>query len=302
VLEIFRSEGFDRRGGRRPAGKRSGRGWRWPSRPGAGIPSAACRWAAAAFLPVGDAARGDGFALQPEVGGEAQPRCRPAGLQQCSVQCEVAVGRFDEDLRLRLACRLGLEFRDAFAALGLARRQVAVEGKALAVQARGHQRQQQGGGPDQRLDRDAQFMGAPHQQGAGIGYRRAAGLGHQAEVDGRQARGQQAVDLAGRERFRQLLDVQFAQGSGWPRRLSSARAVLAFSTTKWLRRQAASRLAGGRKLSQAAIAQRHRQQPESAGSCVRAAPRRPCAACRTARSAAGRPGHSGRRRAGRSTG
>jgi hypothetical protein len=39
------------------------------------------------------------------------------------------------------------------------------------------------------------------------------------------------------------------KGNGWPMRLSSARADLAFSATKCLSRQAASRVAAGRQLS-----------------------------------------------------
>ncbi len=69
--------------------------------------------------------------------------------------------------------------------------------EALAVQAAGHQAQQDGGGADPGLDGDAQPVGGVHHLGARVGDRRAAGFGHQADVGAAAHRLEPGADLGG---------------------------------------------------------------------------------------------------------
>ncbi len=76
------------------------------------------------------------------------------------------------------------------------RRQITVEGETLADHARGHQRQQDGGGAHQGADRDAVIVRQAHQFGAGVGHGGTAGLGQQAHVEAVKQGAQQAFEFA----------------------------------------------------------------------------------------------------------
>jgi len=104
-------------------------------------------------------------------------------LEQGVEHALVAIRRLDEDLRAPELARLVLERAQRSIALAFTHRQVAVEGKALAVWAAGaHQSEQDRRRTDQRRDANSQSMRARHQAGTGIGHRRAAGVRHQADV------------------------------------------------------------------------------------------------------------------------
>ena len=103
----------------------------------------------------------------------------------------VAVGRLDEQLRLPVARRGGLQPPQGVAARLRLHRQVAVKRKALAVHARGHQGQQQRRGPDQRHDGDAVAVRGRDQQRTRIGDPGTARVGEEAQVVSRQRRGEQ---------------------------------------------------------------------------------------------------------------
>ncbi len=187
-----------------------------------------------------------------------------------------------------------------------------MKGEALAVESGGHQRQQQRRRADQRPDGEAQFMGAAHQQGAGVGHCRAAGLRHQADIVAGAHRRDKSLDVGGGRRFRQLLDRQFAQGHGMADALEfGARRLGVFDDKTG---QPASGFTGDCRqiVLPGRVAEGDGQQPEGAGHRLaeRARHGRPVtasaglrrAACRTGRSAAGPPARWGRRRAGRRAG
>src|SRR5690606_21334690 len=71
-----------------------------------------------------------------------------------------------------------------------------------------------GGGPHQRLDRDALAMRGAYEQGAGVGDGRAAGFGHEADVLSGKRSFEQAVQNGVVQLLRKLANVQFAQRHG----------------------------------------------------------------------------------------
>ncbi|EEF27495.1 conserved hypothetical protein [Ricinus communis] len=155
-------------------------------------------------FPLRGGHRADGFGWQAEVGRHAHQRARRAGCHQRVQHGGVAVGRFDEQLRLLFLARALFQVLDALGALGGVGRQVAVEGEALPVQAARHDGQQQRRWPDQRPHRNLVLVRQPHQVGAGIGHRRHAGFRHQAAILAGQQRRQQVAQRGGRG-----VDVEF---------------------------------------------------------------------------------------------
>ena len=126
----------------------------------------------------------------------------------------VAVRRLDEDLRLLQPPRLFLQLAQRFFPFRIRDRKIAVKCETLSVQAGGHEREQYGGGADQRHDPDAVPVRVQHQFRAGVGDAGAARLGHHAQVvSGAQGR-RQAGDVRVRRMLVQGGDAQLLQGLG----------------------------------------------------------------------------------------
>ena len=85
-----------------------------------------------------------------------------------------------------------------------------MEGEALAVQPRSHQRQQQRGWTGERRNADAVAMRGADEECTGVGDGRAARLRHQAEILAPKQRRKQRLEIFRAWRGRELPDVQFA--------------------------------------------------------------------------------------------
>ena len=80
--------------------------------------------------------RGNEFARGSDVERYGERRCRRKNLQQLLHELRIAVGRFDEELRLSLGTGPLLQPPDRLRPLGRLDGQVAVEGERLAVEDR----------------------------------------------------------------------------------------------------------------------------------------------------------------------
>lgn len=97
-------------------------------------------------LPFTDGARVHVGIRTGQVGRYAELGVRFAGAQNLLHQFVVAVGGLNKELRLLFAiCPLLQHFQLSAPLIGL-NRQVAIEGKALSIEARGHHRQDDGRG------------------------------------------------------------------------------------------------------------------------------------------------------------
>ena len=97
----------------------------------------------ALLAPLGDGARLADGALQAQAGADGKPGVWTQVLQQGLPQAGVAVGRFDEDLRLAAVAAEAVELLDARGALAFGHGQIARECEVLPVQPGGGQRHQQ---------------------------------------------------------------------------------------------------------------------------------------------------------------
>ena len=93
-------------------------------------------------------------------------------------------------------------------------RQIAVEGEALAVQAGGHQREQQRGRADERNDAHAARVREPDERAPGIGDGRAPRFGQQAAVLARSERRDAARAARARRVFVERGDAAF-RAAAW---------------------------------------------------------------------------------------
>ena len=134
-----------------------------------------------------------------------------------------------------LALRALLELADSLRPLAILARQIAAEGEALALQAGSHQREHDRGGADERHHAEALAVRGFDERGAGIGDRRAAGFGQQA---------QRTLFAQRREQDRRSSPITLMfelRATGMPSAPRNARALFAFSTTKSRERRALSR-------------------------------------------------------------
>ena len=143
------------------------------------------------------------------VGCHAQQHVAGKLAAEVGDETVVAVWGLDEYLRLAAVADLALHVAEGGrAGLGLDR-EVSAEGEALAVESRGHEREQDARRPHQRYHADAAALGGGYKVGAGVGYGRTAGLGENtyrlAEFgDG----AQHGIDLTGRSVFAQFGEAE----------------------------------------------------------------------------------------------
>ena len=97
-----------------------------------------CLAAGQLCFPLRSRLRVHGFRRQRQIRRHADEGAGLAASDEGFQHRAVAVGRFDQQLRLFFAPRARFQLSDPLAALGGIRRQVAVEGEALAVQAARH--------------------------------------------------------------------------------------------------------------------------------------------------------------------
>ncbi len=167
-----------------------------------------------AGLPLRHGTRADPFGIEGEVAGDAERSGRRQRLQHRFEEGHIAVGRLDEQLGVAVALHLLLQAaQDAHELVFLAR-QIAVEGELLSVEARGHQCQQERRRAYKRHHLDAFLVCLTHQQGPGVGHRRAARFGQQPQRVALPHRSEQPPDRVRRGVFVQLFDVQFGDGKG----------------------------------------------------------------------------------------
>ena len=89
-------------------------------------------------FPLFHGAGMDVFVLAGDVGGNAKPGLGTAILQNIFHHFIISVRRLDEDLRLMLGVGTLLQLLQFLGAFGRLDGQIAVEGKALSVEARCH--------------------------------------------------------------------------------------------------------------------------------------------------------------------
>ena len=136
----------------------------------------------ARLFPRFDAACTDPLAVGGDAGGDTESRFGGTGRKDVGKEFGVAVGRLDEELRLVFVARTGFQLFEALGARAAVDGKIAVEGKALSVEARRHHGEENARGAYQRHDAQAFLLGDGHQVGTGIGHRGAAGFADHAHV------------------------------------------------------------------------------------------------------------------------
>ena len=127
-------------------------------------------------FPLGHCHRADPFIRCRERPGDTKARIGLQVLKQARQHGGVAVGGFDEHLRLSLARRNLLPRFELPRALGGVDWRIAVKGEALPVQAAGHQPEQDRRGADPGANGRPPGVGDRDRTRAGIGDGRATGL------------------------------------------------------------------------------------------------------------------------------
>lgn len=136
----------------------------------------------ARLFPRFDAACANPLAVGGDAGGNTESRLGRTGRKDVGKKFGVAVGRLDEELRLVFVARTGFQLFEALDACTAVDGKVAVEGKALAVEARRHHGEENARGADQRHDAQAFLLGDGNQVCTGIGHGGAAGLTDHAHI------------------------------------------------------------------------------------------------------------------------
>ena len=136
----------------------------------------------ARVAPNFEALRADVFLLGGQSGGHTEARLGRTGGKNVGKEPRVAVGRLDEQLRLALLTGTGFELFEAFGAQAAVDGQIAVEGKALPVEARGHHGQQQARRPDERHHAEPFALGNGHDVGTRVGHGRTTGFADDAHA------------------------------------------------------------------------------------------------------------------------
>ena len=133
----------------------------------------------------------DGLLRQVQADAQGQARVGLQALQQALQQRRVAVGGFDEYLRLAAAQGQGFELANALRSGAAFLWQVAHKGKLLPIEPAGGQRQHQRHRPHQGRHGQAQLVRGTQHRGPRVGNAGHAGLAHQPDVVPLQGRGEQ---------------------------------------------------------------------------------------------------------------
>jgi hypothetical protein len=134
------------------------------------------------LLPLCDSKGADIFSGAGEVGGDAEAGGGAAGRQHGFEQLVIPIRGFDKELGTVEARGFSLQIFERCGTAGIINGQVAGKAELLAVQTAGHEREQDGTGPDEGTHDGAGLMGDGGQQLTGIGDAGAACLAD--ETDG----------------------------------------------------------------------------------------------------------------------
>ena len=129
-------------------------------------------------LPLLDGLGLDVFAFASDIGGNAELGRGTAILHDVFHHLVVAIGSFDEELRLVFGVDATLQRLDALDAFTWFDGQIAMEGEALSVESRTHDRKDDGRRTYQRNDLQVLALGNGYHIGSRIGHGRTSGFGN----------------------------------------------------------------------------------------------------------------------------
>ena len=125
---------------------------------------------------MGDGEGSDVFARSGEVGGDGQAGGGAAGGEEGGEELVVAVWGFDKELSTAVAGAVGFEVSDGGGSAAGVVGEVAVEFELLAVEAAGHEGEEDGAWADEGADGGAGLVGDGGEELAGVGDAGAAGF------------------------------------------------------------------------------------------------------------------------------
>ena len=129
-------------------------------------------------LPLLDGLGLDVFAFASDVGGNAELGRGTAILHDVFHHLVVAIGRLDKELRLVFGIDAAFQRLDALDAFARLDGQIAMEGEALSVESRAHDRKDDGRRTYQRNDLQVLALGNGYDIGTRVSHGRTSGFGN----------------------------------------------------------------------------------------------------------------------------